>query len=209
MRIELLIFDWSGVISDDRRPVYEANMKILKQYGKPPMPFEEWLSKTTLSPVEFLRNCGIDETPEKLYSLYKTYYDEVIDSGMLPKIYPDVHDVFLFLKKRRKKLSVLSSHPADNLRKEVELYGLTKFLDLIVGSCRDKVRGLRSICKELKIKPEFALYIGDTVYDIRSAKKAGIRSAAVCTGYHSRERLEKENPDFLLGCLSDLKEIVS
>jgi phosphoglycolate phosphatase-like HAD superfamily hydrolase len=48
-------------------------------------------------------------------------------------------------------------------------------------------------------------YIGDTVYDIRSSKKAGTCSGAVCTGYHTRERLEKENPDLLLENLSELK----
>ena len=43
MTIQLVIFDWSGPISDDRRPVYEADMAILRKYRKPAAPFEEWV----------------------------------------------------------------------------------------------------------------------------------------------------------------------
>lgn len=27
--VELMVFDWSGVVSDDRPPVYEANMRVV------------------------------------------------------------------------------------------------------------------------------------------------------------------------------------
>ena len=31
--MNLFIFDWSGVISDDRKPVYEANTRLLRERG--------------------------------------------------------------------------------------------------------------------------------------------------------------------------------
>jgi hypothetical protein len=34
MRIKAGLLDWSGHISDDRLPVYEANMKVFNYYGK-------------------------------------------------------------------------------------------------------------------------------------------------------------------------------
>jgi beta-phosphoglucomutase-like phosphatase (HAD superfamily) len=41
MPIKLYIFDWSGTLSDDRRPVYEANMRVLVAYGKQRMTFQQ------------------------------------------------------------------------------------------------------------------------------------------------------------------------
>jgi len=205
MSIKLIIFDWSGVISDDRRPVYEVNMKILRDYNKPTMSFEEWLPRTTMTPIELLANHGVHGNPDKLFNLYKKYFDEEIESGIVPRIYPDVHNVFKYLKEKGKRLAVLSSHPTDNLRKEAGHYNLTSFFDLIYGDLKDKAKGLQNICSELDIKPEFALYIGDTIYDIRAAKEAGVHSGGVCQGYHTKERLKDENPEFLLKSLSELK----
>lgn len=129
MKPDLYIFDWSGVISDDRAPVYRANIRILRDYGKPTMTFEEWLPKTTLTPIEFLRNHGISDDPSKLWALYKKYFNEVIESGIVPKVYPDAHNVFEYLKKS-KRVAVLSSHPTENLIREAKLYGLDGFLAL-------------------------------------------------------------------------------
>lgn len=205
MSIELFIFDWSGTISDDRRPVYEANMKVFETYGKERISFEEWLPRTTLTPVGIFRNHGIEDDAEKLFTLYKKYLDEAIKSGIVPTFYPDVHDTFSHLKNKGKKLAVLSSHPRENLVREATEYNLIGSLGLILGDSKDKVDGLKDVCVTQGIDAESSLYVGDTIYDIKAAKEAGVHSVGVCTGYHIRERLESEDPEFLLDVLSDLK----
>ena len=59
MEPRLFVFDWSGTISDDRKPVYTANMRLLQGHGKPTMTFEEWLPRTRMTPGEFLADHGI------------------------------------------------------------------------------------------------------------------------------------------------------
>jgi phosphoglycolate phosphatase len=203
----LVIFDWSGVISDDRKPVYEANMRILEGYGMPKMSFDEWLAQTTMTVAGFLRNLGIKDDSEKLFAVYEKCYNEAIESGIEPEIYPNVHDVVEFLKEKRKRLAVLSSHPTSNLEKEAEDYNLTRFFDLMVGDSRNKANGLLHIYEQLKENLDVGLYVGDTIYDIRASKKAGVHSAAICCGYHSREKLAAESPNYLLETLLDLKSI--
>ncbi len=211
MNMGLLIFDWSGVISDDRKPVYEANMRILREYGRPTYSFEDWLQITAMTAAEFLLSCGVQGEDEELFALYKKYLDETIEDGIVPEVYPDVHDTLKHVRGMGKGIAVLSSHPADNLRREAEHYNLMPFLDSIHGNSSDKASGLIEVCREFEISPQMSLYVGDTVHDIRAAKKAGVNPMGVCTGYHERERLEKEisNPDFLLENLSDLKEIIN
>jgi phosphoglycolate phosphatase len=209
MNIELVVFDWSGVISDDRRPVYEANMDVLSQYGKPVMSFEEWLPNTTMTPIEFFNNNGIFDDPQVLFNLYKKYFDEVGKKGMRPTVYPDAYQTLKYLKDINKTLVVLSSHPEENLKNEAILYRLAAFFSNIKGSCRDKVQGLKDICSEMTIGRKNTLYIGDTIYDVRSAKQAGVISAAVCQGYHVEKRLAAENPDILLENLSELRRYLS
>jgi phosphoglycolate phosphatase-like HAD superfamily hydrolase len=206
--VNLIVSDWSGVISDDRRPVYEANMALLEEFSKPRITFEEWLPQTTLTPIEFLKNKGIYEDPEELFAKYKVYLDEAIKSGIVPIIYPDIEDVFKYVIDKEIEIVILSSHPEENLINEAEQYGLSTYLRRVLGNSKDKTKGLLLICGELEVGCMDTLYLGDTVYDIRAAKEAGVQSGGVCTGYHEKERLAKEEPTFLLDYMSDLKKII-
>ncbi len=87
MNINLVIFDWSGVISDDRRPVYEANVRVLKDHDRQPLTFENFLKTATMGPSEWFASCGIPGNAHELLSIYKRYFDEVNKAGILPSIY--------------------------------------------------------------------------------------------------------------------------
>ncbi len=208
MAIDSLIFDWSGVISDDRSPVYLANSRVLEDYGKPTMSFEEWLPRTTMTPIEFFNNNGIHDDSDKLFALYRKYFTEVHDSGVNPFVYPDVANVLRFLEDKGLFLAVLSSHPVENLLREARLYDIDYFFDVFQGNSKDKAEGLVSLCAKNNLVPGQTLYTGDTIYDIQAAKKAGLLSAGICTGYHVRSRLEAEKPDFLFETFSDIKKVV-
>lgn len=54
----------------------------------------------------------------------------------------------------------------------------------------------------LKVDPADAIYIGDSVYDIKAAREAGVMAAIVLGGVHSAERVIKEQPDFVISDLS-------
>ncbi len=208
MKIDTIIFDWSGVISDDRKPVYEANMSLLKHFGKPTVNFEEWLPKTTMTPIEFLANHGVHGDSEELFGLFKKYLDAAIESGIVPIVYGDAKDTFSYIKNKGVTLAILSSHPSENLAEEAEKYGLKSFLDFVKGSSKNKVDGLKFVCQKMGKIPEKALYVGDTIYDIQAAKGAHLLSAGISTGYHTKDRLLKEKPDFLFNSLSEIKTVL-
>jgi phosphoglycolate phosphatase len=197
--LELYAFDWSGVVSDDRKPVYFANMMLFEHYGIKEISFDEWLGRTTLTPVEILRNHGCTADADEIWELYKKFFTVVNEIGTQPFAYNGAPEALAHLKEIGKKLAVLSSHPDEKLREEVERYGINPAIfDQFQGSAKDKVTGLIAICLELEVTKPNALYLGDTVYDIRAAKQAGLRSAAVCGGYHLQARLAAEEPDIIL-----------
>ncbi|HLF54494.1 MAG TPA: HAD family hydrolase [Candidatus Nanoarchaeia archaeon] len=195
MKIEVFAFDWSGVISDDRRPVYEANMRLMEHYGLPRMTFEEWLPQTTASAVEFMANHGVRADRARLFDLYTRFFNAANAEGIVPTVYSHAADVLNSLKRKGRINVVLSAHPAENLMREAREYGLEQFLTSITGSSSNKADSLREIVAQHGVKPEAVLYSGDTIYDIRHAKQAGVRSAGIVGGYHTRERLADENPD--------------
>ncbi|MFA5926214.1 MAG: HAD family hydrolase [Parcubacteria group bacterium] len=204
---ELIIFDWSGVLSDDRMPVFAANMKMLEDYGKLTMNLEGWLSNTEMTIVRFIHKRGIKATAGSINKKYKKYYNESIKSGITPKIMPSAKRVLRHLRRKNIRLAVLSSHPHKNLKKEMAEYGLSRYFNEVVGEVKDKVESLRKICKDLDTDPGRSAYVGDMISDIQSAKQVGATSIAVSTGYHSKKRLKNEKPDYLFGKLSDLSKL--
>lgn len=207
--VTLVILDWSGTVSDDRRSVWAANMEMLRQSGKATMTFEEWLPKTRLTAAEFLWDHGIAGSKESLTAWYQQELALAKERGIMPIAYPDAHETLSLLSSSGVAVAVLSSHPEQHLREEAADFGLDGFLSTIVGSSHDKAEGLRKLLSALgALDKETALFVGDTVFDIQAAKEVGVLSGGACTGYHTRERLEAEGPDFLFNSLSEIRGVV-
>lgn len=61
----------------------------------------------------------------------------------------------------------------------------------------------------LRVRPEQAIYIGDTVFDISCGRAAGVQVAAVAWGAHLPEDLRAAQPDYYFETPADLIEWVA
>ncbi|MBI2005516.1 MAG: HAD hydrolase-like protein, partial [Candidatus Aenigmarchaeota archaeon] len=104
MDARLFDFDWSGTISDDRKPVYTANMRLLQEHGKPTMTFEEWLPRTRMTPGEFLADHGVYGDQDELFRAYTRYFEEAKMSGVVPVPYADAEATLRYLRERDKEI---------------------------------------------------------------------------------------------------------
>ncbi len=207
--IKLIIFDWSGVISDDRYPVYLSNMELLKVRDIKTLTFIAWLKASQINAIELVYSQGGTGDPDEIHKEYKETLDLIIKKGSTPRIYTGARKALKSLKNGGFLLAVGSSHPEENLKEDIKNYKLEDYFSYICGNLRDKVSGIKTVCEKLNVLPENTLYIGDTVFDIRAAKGAGVKSAAITYGYHSKKRLESESPDLVLRKLSDLPPLLS
>jgi pyrophosphatase PpaX len=63
--------------------------------------------------------------------------------------------------------------------------------------------------ERLGASPEEAVYIGDSPFDVRAAKAAGMASVAVTWGrIHDRSRLENEHPDAIVDTAEQLLAVI-
>jgi len=104
-----------------------------------------------------------------------------------------------------KKVSRAQQSSGWKLKKEAKSDYPQDYLDLIVTESKDKAEGLKSICDQLNEKPTL-FNIGDTIFDIQAAKKNNIVSVGIAAGYHPKEKLSQEKPDFLLESLLELRD---
>ena len=182
--------DWSGVVSDDRFPVYEANMRIMDDYGLPRITFEQWINLCGHNPMDFCIKVGICGEEEKIYSIYGNHLNDVVREGKIkPKIYSGAKEALEYLFNQGKELNILSSHPKENLINESIEYGVNTCFSDIEGGCKDKIEGLGKICEN---GGNNRLYIGDMTQDADAAIKNNINFLAVCCGYHPKKAHDED-----------------
>jgi len=77
-----------------------------------------------------------------------------------------------------------------------------------VPAMKPRPEGIATALKELGLRKSEALYVGDSPTDIMASRSAGIRIASVATGRYDVDALRRLGPDFTLGSLSELEELL-
>ncbi len=202
--ISLIGFDWSGVISDDRSPVYEVDMQMLEIFGFPRITFEEWLPLTKASAQEFMAAQGINLPSNEILEIYTKKFAAVKNQGLKPAIYPDAKEVLSELNKEGFRLVTISSHPQTELVAEAKEYDVERYFEAMYGSAKDKAQTIICSAAAHSVPLKEMIYVGDATSDIKKAKEAGVKSVAITTGYHTKERLMIEKPDYIIDNLYQL-----
>ena len=114
------------------------------------------------------------------------YSDNLIN---MTKLFPSVLSTLTQLKEKGFRLSVCTNKPylpAMNVLSRLEI---SSFFDIVVGG--DSLNGLRkpdaqhvlAALSPLQVTPENAVFVGDSVNDVKGARNAGIKSIVVSFGY--------------------------
>jgi phosphoglycolate phosphatase-like HAD superfamily hydrolase len=206
MKIAAYVFDWSGVVSDDRMPVYTANMMLFDHFGLPRITFEQWQERSTLTAAEILKNHGANADPDTIRNMYREFYAEVVKGGMRPSVYPDAVEMLKAMATRALKLAVMSSHPEEHLLDEAAQYGVKGMFAHIMGSVTDKAKMLADMPQIMDVPLEDMFYVGDTIYDAEAAEAVGMKFVARIGGYHSEGRLLGKKHALAVRNLAELAE---
>jgi phosphoglycolate phosphatase len=114
------------------------------------------------------------------------------------------------------KLGIVTSTPRENVGiklKKLEHNGTLGHFEVIVTSS-DVVRKkpapdpMIECCRQLDVKLENSVYIGDSRCDIKSGRSAGMKTIAVLSGFDDLQALSKEFPDAVIDSVAQLKGII-
>jgi HAD superfamily hydrolase (TIGR01509 family) len=68
---------------------------------------------------------------------------------------------------------------------------------------------LIACARQLDMKPDSCVYVGDTTTDIKAGKAAGMRTVGVLTGFDDYESLNRENPDAIIDSVQMLGSVIA
>jgi phosphoglycolate phosphatase len=142
---------------------------------------------------------------------YRAHHPSVLQAGS--RLLPNVVPTLAFLRESDVRLAVCSNKPKAFTQELLVHLRLRPYFDAVVGP-EDAPRlkpapdMLLAALAALRVEAAEALYVGDMVVDIRTARAAAVRVWVLPTGSEERQTLLAAGPDRLLNDFADLVDCV-
>jgi len=105
--------------------------------------------------------------------------------------------------------------PVESLRREMERFGLAKYVDSFYTAREDpwvrgyaKVGMMRRILEREKLRPEEVIMVADYLPDMELARRMGMRAIAVLTGLMPEEELRRRGAQWVIDSIAQLPPLL-
>ena len=210
--IDVVIYDFDGVIADTGEDIAYAVQNTQKHFGKKVMTIPEIISFVGFGASYLIKNTLPDipeERHEEILGWYKSFYYE--HSIINTKLYPTVEETLRRFKEAGVPQFIVSNKP-EAITKKI-------LVQLGIDDCFHDVFGPESLTK-MKPDPEGlikametvgrhkGIMVGDTYSDIKAGRAAGIKTMGLTKGLGDPERLKEEKPDILAEKLGEIFDYI-
>lgn len=181
----LVLFDWNGTVMNDVARAVDAANQALERFGMV-LSEEEFQSGFTLPLLDWFSDLGVPEeyTAEAAAQWNRSMEVEAAAREFAPETITALRDQGVIT-------GVVTAAAPGSVREDLRANGLDGLFDLVYTDVENKVECLRS----LRHLGEPALYVGDTAYDINSARAAGYTTVSIGGGYQHATILAGARPD--------------
>jgi len=213
-RYELVVFDLDGTLIDNRAAIRENFNYALTKWEIPQLEDKKIDAMIGIPLVEMFERILPSSNGDLAMKLVETYVERYRDTSHIETVV--LEDVIPTLEKLRGdefKLALATTKTNDTVHPLLQRMGLHKYFDLATG----RTEGMRNkphpdmlnyIMKELDVKPEITVMVGDTPVDVFAAKNAGIYAVAVTSGIRlgmtTLAKIREAKPDLIISSLREL-----
>ena len=196
MEIRAIIFDFDYTLADSSQGVVKCVNSALHDLNLPQALPEAICMTIGMSLAEtFLKLSGQEhaERSQEFARHFKRYADEIMAD--LTVLYPAVASVARSLRRQGKKLGIVSTKFRYRIESLLQRENVRDLFDVIVGgedvaSHKPDPEGLKQAMADLGCLPAQVLYVGDSVVDAETAKRAQTAFIAVLSGVTDQKAFE-------------------
>jgi pyrophosphatase PpaX len=211
MRFPTVLFDLDGTVVDSGAIILasmrHATRAVLgRDYS------DEELMRTVGGPgLEAQMAALAPERVEELVDVYRAHNIPLHDEL---EACVGMEDVLVRLHAEGRRLGVVSAKRRDTVELAFETVGLGHLFEAVVGGDETErhkpdPEPLLLGAERLGADPAQTAYVGDSPFDVRAAKAAGMFAVAVTWGrIHDRSRLEAEEPDAIVDAAEELLAVL-
>jgi len=206
-----VIFDLDGTLVDTVEDIANAVNDVLKKFGYPTHS-PEFYKENIGGGINDLINRSLPDdhnvTTESYIESLDFFYEERLNKNT--KVYPYIYEILETLKAKDISIAVISNKRHPFTVQSVDEY-FAKYIDVTIGSGSDYPLkpdpvSAQFVLSKFNCDPTNSYFVGDTGYDINTAKNAGMISIGVLWGMSDKEKLSAFEPDHLFEKSEDLLE---
>ena len=204
----VIIFDWDGTLMDSVGLIVDAMRYAAEKHG---------LKVTDDATKSIIGIALVDAFPmlfpndsdkyDELLATYSEYYVRHCDND---KLFDGIKELIQDLHAQGKTLAIATGKKRKGLQRVLPNSGIQAFFTLTKTA--DETAGkpnplmLEQILVETGTRIEDAVFIGDSIHDIRMANAIQMDSIAVSYGCEKADVLAKEHPTKLVTTINELKQ---
>ena len=193
-----IVFDFDGVIVDTKGMVFD----IFKQ-AYPKITMRNFLNcfDTGINEDDGI---GLGDGGEFVKYFFKEYNKQLGSRHL----YSDI-EKFLQNLAEKAELFMITSNSEKVVKDFLRKNDLDVFRDVFGYETHlSKTEKFKILERKHSIQPEEAIFVTDTLADIREGQEVGCQILAETFGYHDRERLERGKPDWLVDSWGEVVDIL-
>jgi phosphoglycolate phosphatase-like HAD superfamily hydrolase len=228
-KIKGIAFDWSGTLSDDIVATHLAALRLGKSlefevdgdpiaWGRRPTTNQKTDIEQRIAEALKTGNSQLATSLSALGDSYASLYRfelHAVVNGQSDRatgrcVPTPVRGAIGALRILREtmgqgfQMAVISAHPCDMLAADVDRYQIpVDMFASVQGDCFDKSARLTALCLSWRLDAGQVAYVGDTTGDVAAAKRAGVVSVGVTSGYHTLEMIRDAAPDATFETVAD------
>jgi pyrophosphatase PpaX len=211
MRFPVVLFDLDGTVVDSGAIILASMRHAAKEVLGFEPPEDELMAAVGGPGLEAQMRALAPDRVEELVVTYRAHNEPLHDELACCE---GVDDVLVRLKEEGRRLGVVSAKRRETIELAFAAVLLAHLFDVVVGGDETErhkphPEPLLLAAERLGVRASECAYVGDSPFDVRAAKSAGMHAVAVTWGgIHTRERLEREEPDAIVESAEELHDVL-
>ena len=210
-KIELVIFDLDGTLIDSAKDLAICLDLALREDGLTRHTMDDLVSRISIGSKNLMRELVNDDPHAErrvLNSYIKFYSEKMFDNTVL---YPNVIELLELLAD--KKVALLSNKREDPCKTILKYFQIEHHYKMVLGGDslpqkKPRPEPILHICKELDVRPEKTLMIGDSPVDLEAGKLAGAKTIGILGGLTPEDLMKKSEADIFLHQVRDMIALI-
>ncbi len=202
--MKVFLFDFDGVVIDTLPLAVEVYNQRMKAYGLETQFTPESFAGLFLNNFHKGLSAAIPNADmrEKILKEKNAEYERRKDDF---RVFDDIKETLLELSKHGKMI-IISSNGTQFINALLKSREIDCF-DEVLGGDIEKSKVKKINWQKEKYPGAQIYYIGDTTGDVKESVETEVIAVATTWGFHSRENLAKENPDFIFDTPKELLKL--